>query len=89
MNGELAVSGARARAESNGPGRAASRDVGGRAEAGRFLAWVTRNARAGACIMRGNRLKNIWPASVAQRADVRLCVQEAWVRIPMCAYSKK
>ena len=31
--------------------------------------------------MRGLMGKNKWPASVAQRADARLCVQEAWVRI--------
>lgn len=61
----------------------------GRAEAGRFLAWGTRNARAGACIMRGLRGKNKWPASLAQRADVRLCMQEAWVRTPMSAVLKK
>ena len=30
-----------------------------------------------------------WPASVAQRADARLCVQEAWVRTPTGAVLKK
>ena len=38
--------------------------------------------------MRGLMGKNKWPASVAQRADARLCVQEAWVRTPTGAVLK-